>query len=353
MRTLIASLLPASAAASCSAAHADQPFGPPPRRARIALGIAPAKIRAPYDVQVIRENGNTLPTYGHRDRFYVQGNAGERYIIRVTNPTARRVEAVVTVDGLDVIDGEDGDLRKRGYVVPPYGEVRVEGFRTSQSDVATFRFNSVNDSYANKKGKARNVGVIAVAIFEEIGPQPEQQIIVGDATHGGGGGYRRPYDYNDDLAERSKPAKSRKGSDDERPNVVSKAPRPAPDADGKRCDARRRTSGRQRALTRSRSDHHARPARLAVASATSLAPSHRIGRRHRRWRRYVRRRPVSATTARVSVPSSASRATRPRASPSSFAPRIARSPSPSSATTTPPASPRSASTRSRSPTPAS
>ena len=198
VRTLLASLL-LSATAACSAAHADQPFGPAPASGTaIAIGIADAKVRAPYDVQVIRENGKTLPTYGHRDRFYVQGNAGERYIIRVTNPTARRVEAVVTVDGLDVIDGEDGDLRKRGYVVPPHGEVRIEGFRTSQADVATFRFNSVNDSYANKKGKARNVGVIAVAIFEEVGPQPEQQIIVGET--GGGGGYRRPYDYEDDLA---------------------------------------------------------------------------------------------------------------------------------------------------------
>ncbi len=195
MRSLLASFL-LSAAVACSAtAQADQPFGPtPPPGTAIAIGIADAKIRAPYDVQVIRENGDTLPTYGQRDRFYVQGNAGERYIIRVTNPTARRVEAVVTVDGLDVIDGEEGDLRKRGYVVPPYGEVRIEGFRTSTNDVATFRFNSVNDSYANKKGKARNVGVIAVAIFEE--QHAEQQIIVDND-----GRYRKPYSYEDDLAD--------------------------------------------------------------------------------------------------------------------------------------------------------
>src|SRR5678816_2424503 len=178
VRRLLASLL---FMAACSTAQADYsgPIGPtPPPGTAIAIGIADAKIRAPYDVQVLRENGQSLPTFAQRDRFYVQGNANERYIIKVTNPTARRVEAVVSVDGLDVIDGEDGDLRKRGYVVPPYGEVRIEGFRTSVSDVATFRFNSVNDSYANKKGKARNVGVIAVAIFEEQ-HEPEQQIIVG------------------------------------------------------------------------------------------------------------------------------------------------------------------------------
>ena len=178
-------------AAGCSVAAADQLAAPPSGAGpRTALAIAPAKVRAPYDVQVLRESGEVLPTYAFRDRFYVQGNASERYILRITNPTPNRVEAVVSVDGLDVVDGETGDLNKRGYVVPPYGETRIEGFRTSQADVATFRFSSVVDSYAGKKGKARNVGVIAVAIFEE---QAAAQIIVPEPS------YRQPYDYEDDL----------------------------------------------------------------------------------------------------------------------------------------------------------
>ena len=230
VRMALASLL--FSAACSTSAHADQPVGPMPPGNAIAIGIAPAKIRAPYDVQVIREGGDTLPTYAAKDRFYVQGNAGERYIIRVTNPTANRVEAVVSVDGLDVIDGESGDLRKRGYVVPPHGEVRIEGFRMSQADVATFRFSSVNDSYAGKQGKARNVGVIAVAIFEEHA-QPEQQIIVGGDP--APGGYRKPYDYRDDLdasdapsapsAHRStKSADGRRGETAKRPSVTPAAP---------------------------------------------------------------------------------------------------------------------------------
>jgi hypothetical protein len=198
----------------------------------IAIGIADAKIRAPYDVQVIRENGDTLPTYASKDRFYVQGNAGERYIIRVSNPTARRVEAVVTVDGLDVIDGEDGDLRKRGYVVPPYGEVRIEGFRTSTADVATFRFNSVNDSYANKKGKARNVGVIAVALFEEQ-HAPEQQIIVGDATKDGEVRYKKPYSYEDDLDEGGESVSTGRTYDRAPPPPPAKTAKRAPAAEPK------------------------------------------------------------------------------------------------------------------------
>jgi hypothetical protein len=230
MRKLFGLFLAAAglaAAISCSVpAHADQPMGPHfPAGSQIAIGIAPAKVRAPYDVQVIRQSGETLPTYAHKDRFYVQGNAGERYVIRVTNPTPNRIEAVVTVDGLDVIDGESGDLRKRGYVVPPYGDVRIEGFRTSHHDVATFRFSSVDDSYAGQKGKARNVGVIAVAIFEEQREAP-QQIIV-ERRPAPEPRYRRPYDYTDDLAEASRAP----GRGDADRGSVAKAEKRAPSRD--------------------------------------------------------------------------------------------------------------------------
>ncbi len=224
---LVASLLFAT---GCSVAAADQLARPPSGTGpRTALAIAPAKIRAPYDVQVIRENGETLPTYALKDRFYVQGNANERYIIRVTNPTANRIEAVVSVDGLDVVDGENGDLRKRGYVVPPYGETRIEGFRTSSADVATFRFSAVSDSYAGKKGKARNVGVIAVALFEE----EAQQIIAPEVIEPN---YRQPYDYEDDIdassVDRRRPS-NRGGSEAKRgiappaDSVSSRTPAPA------------------------------------------------------------------------------------------------------------------------------
>jgi hypothetical protein len=195
MRFLLASLLLASA---CSSASADRVAVPRPMIGpRTALAIAPVASRAPYDVQVVREDGESVPTYQLKDRFYVQGNSGERYTVRVTNPTANRVEAVVTVDGLDVIDGEAGDLHKRGYIVPAYGEVKVEGFRTSQQDVATFRFSAVSNSYAGQKGAARNVGVIAVAIFEEQAPPPEQQIIM--PTDGPPPPPPSNYDYRGDL----------------------------------------------------------------------------------------------------------------------------------------------------------
>ena len=135
--------------------------------------VAPvvSAVESPMGVTLVGENGRELDTYTHRGRFYVHGQPGERYSIRVSNPTDRRVEAVVAVDGLDVIDGETASFRsKRGYIVPARGSVTIDGFRVSTEAVAAFRFSSVRNSYAGRKGKARHVGVVGVAFFDEKVP---------------------------------------------------------------------------------------------------------------------------------------------------------------------------------------
>jgi hypothetical protein len=72
------------------------------------------------------------------------------------------------VDGRDAIDGKPAEWRsKRGYLVPAWGSVDVEGWRISHAQAAAFRFSSVPDSYAARTGSARDVGVIGVAVFPE------------------------------------------------------------------------------------------------------------------------------------------------------------------------------------------
>ena len=113
---------------------------------------------SPYGVELLSGDFRSLPTFYSSGRAYVMGSIGERYRIRITNPTARRVEAIVSVDGLDAIDGKTASYEdKRGYVILPYGDVTIEGFRTSLNQVATFRFSPVRDSYAGRKGQDRNV----------------------------------------------------------------------------------------------------------------------------------------------------------------------------------------------------
>ena len=125
-------------------------------------------VASPYRVELLYGDSGRLPTFYSSGRAYVLGNIGERYRIHIGNPTSRRVEAVVSVDGLDAIDGRTASFDdKRGYVIPAYGDITIDGFRTSAEKVATFRFSSVRDSYAARKGQDRNVGVIGVAFFPE------------------------------------------------------------------------------------------------------------------------------------------------------------------------------------------
>lgn len=120
------------------------------------------------------EAGQSLPTYYHRGVTYVMGDMGGRYNVRVTNGTGERVEVVLTVDGRDAISGENGDWRsQRGYIVPPYGSIVVDGFRKNYSEVAAFRFTTRGDSYTGRRGTPQNSGVIGAAVFHEVHVRPQ------------------------------------------------------------------------------------------------------------------------------------------------------------------------------------
>jgi hypothetical protein len=119
------------------------------------------------------EHGGFLSGFVAGEASHVVGEAGQRYSIVLRNLTPDRIECVVSVDGLDVIDGQPAAFSKRGYLVEPHGELEIDGFRQSMDTVAAFRFGSVRGSYASQKhGDARNVGVIGVALFHERGTTP-------------------------------------------------------------------------------------------------------------------------------------------------------------------------------------
>jgi hypothetical protein len=119
------------------------------------------------------EGGRFFGGFVSGGRDYVVGEAGRRYTIVVKNNTNFRLEVVLSVDGLDVLDGKAAAFNKRGYLVDPRSEVEIDGFRQSMDTVAAFRFGSVRGSYAGQKyGDTRNVGVIGVAVFNERGTNP-------------------------------------------------------------------------------------------------------------------------------------------------------------------------------------
>lgn len=128
----------------------------------------------------IRSGMRYLPAYEtsswrheHGGRRFVVGNEGSDYSIVVKNLCKSRLELVLSVDGLDVIDGKAAAYAKRGYVIAPGETLEIKGWRTAPDRVARFRFSTVAGSYANlRHGDHRNVGVIGLAVFDEKGVDP-------------------------------------------------------------------------------------------------------------------------------------------------------------------------------------
>ena len=120
-------------------------------------------------VALVDDAGRTLPGLRAGDRTLIVGHDGERYRILVRNATTARFEVVASVDGLDVMDGRPANPRRRGYIVDPNDTLVIDGFCTSEANVAAFRFGAVADSYAAQTSGDRNVGVVGLAIFSEQG----------------------------------------------------------------------------------------------------------------------------------------------------------------------------------------
>lgn len=102
-------------------------------------------------------------------KVFVIGEAGRSYTIELENTSKQRVEVVVSVDGLDVLDSASAAFSKRGYVIPPRSTIHIRGMR-SGGKLRSFEFGSVRESHAAKTGgekAARNVGVIGIALFIE------------------------------------------------------------------------------------------------------------------------------------------------------------------------------------------
>ena len=126
------------------------------------------------DVSISLESpgGGGVQTFWHGGSLYVAGQNGARYNLRLQNNTSERVEAVVSVDGRDVVSGQLGNYKsQRGYVIDPYGSVVIEGFRQSLDQVAAFRFTDIGNSYSARRGSGQHVGVIGVAVFKEYQPR--------------------------------------------------------------------------------------------------------------------------------------------------------------------------------------
>lgn len=136
-----------------------------------AISIAAGKV----SFSVVDDRGNRIPMYRVGQSYYLSGREGQSYQLQYDNNTAKTFEVVASVDGVDVIDGSEASRSNSGYVLHAHDSLKIEGFRKSESAVASFTFSKPKDAYAanSENGSIQNAGVIGTVLYELEAPEDE------------------------------------------------------------------------------------------------------------------------------------------------------------------------------------
>ena len=102
-------------------------------------GFRPAPPVPPTPVAlslVDRDSGDEATPYLHRGQQWVAGTPGHRYAVRLRNLSGERVLVVLSVDGINAISGQTAAPDQAGYVLEPWQESDITGWRKSSAEVA-------------------------------------------------------------------------------------------------------------------------------------------------------------------------------------------------------------------------
>ena len=143
----------------------------------LAAAAPGARAGALVDVSV-EVAGAPVPLYDAADgssRLYFEAREGCVYALRLSNRSHERLGALVVVDGLNAISGEREEIGRgrpgRLYVLAPWAQVEVRGWRTSLDQVRRFTFVDERSSYAARAGKANSrMGWVEVAVYRDRAP---------------------------------------------------------------------------------------------------------------------------------------------------------------------------------------
>uniref|UniRef100_A0A6M3LCU8 Uncharacterized protein n=1 Tax=viral metagenome TaxID=1070528 RepID=A0A6M3LCU8_9ZZZZ len=115
-------------------------------------------------------DGKSVKKIKYSGKTFLPVEDGMKFDINVYNDSNRKVTAVVSVDGLSVLDGKPADHEGKGYVIEPYSYVNIDGWRSGQNETNAFRVGGSGESYTEKMGHGKqNRGVIGVVVIPEKG----------------------------------------------------------------------------------------------------------------------------------------------------------------------------------------
>lgn len=119
-----------------------------------------------YTVRLLT-NGHKMKEYRHEGRTYVEAKKNSEYSVEIKNHSNKKVLAIVSVDGLDVIKGKPATNESAGYVINANDSIKIQGFRKDSDTVGSFKFTESENSYSADQGYSGNQGVISVRFFDE------------------------------------------------------------------------------------------------------------------------------------------------------------------------------------------
>ena len=117
----------------------------------------------------IRVNDKPIKIYQDSEgKKWIEARKNTKFAIEVKNNSACKILAVISVDGLNIINGERAEIKpKNGYTIAPYSNIIVSGWRISMDEVKEFIFTDKGESYVSKlTGDSKNTGVIGFAFFD-------------------------------------------------------------------------------------------------------------------------------------------------------------------------------------------
>lgn len=157
-----------------------------------------------YALEVL-VNGRPVQEFYKDSRSFIEARSGTEYTLRFRNNSHKRVLAIFSVDGVEVLKGKAAGQADNGYVVDAFSSIEVKGYRIDDKTVAAFRFSGGAQSYSVVVGAEtkdpvtgqvtqektdRNNGVIGVRVFAEDVPnhdynEAHRQPVYGAISGGG------------------------------------------------------------------------------------------------------------------------------------------------------------------------
>ena len=126
-----------------------------------------------FDLNIL-VNGNRCKQYYHQGKTFIEAKNGSEYVIQINNNHWKRILAVGSVDGLNILTGKTANEKDSGYIIGAHSSEKIKGFRFSDDEWAMFKFgykfNGKTYAQSKENGSEKNCGVIGLRFFYEKEP---------------------------------------------------------------------------------------------------------------------------------------------------------------------------------------